>query len=189
LSHQQGLAYKPQEFRMNSSSRRSTKVLAPLAVLLAAGALAVGSGATFTSASSNSISSVTAGTLSHTNDKDEQAIFTAGDIKPGDTVTGTLTLTNTGSLAGTLSLTEVASTNTFVPGDLLLTIQDDKGTKVHDGEFGGLEDNVKKGLGTFAPGESRTYTYTVHLPEEAGDGNQGKTATASYSWDMVQLNG
>ncbi|GGK78339.1 TasA family protein [Ornithinimicrobium pekingense] len=174
---------------MNSSSRRSTKVLAPLAVLLAAGALAVGSGATFTSASSNSISSVTAGSLSHMNDKDEQAIFTAGNIKPGDTVTGSLTLENTGTLAGTLSLTETESTNSFVPGDLRMKIVDDKGTVVLDGEFGELVDGTKNGLGTFSPGDVREYTFTVHLPMGAGNDNQGMTASASYSWDLVQLGG
>ncbi|MCW2790898.1 MAG: hypothetical protein JWP56_3201, partial [Aeromicrobium sp.] len=42
---------------------KTKKILLPLATLVAAGAIAVGSGATFTSTSANTISSVTSGTL------------------------------------------------------------------------------------------------------------------------------
>lgn len=173
---------------MNSTSR-SKKVLAPLAVLLAAGALAVGSGATFTSTTSNSISSVTSGTLTHTNSEDGKAIITASDIKPGDSMTGTLTLANTGSLAGTLSLVEDSSTNSFEEDALTLTITDQAGTEVYGGNFGDLEDGAKTGLGEFKPGDERTYTFTVALDKEAGNDNQGEAASASFTWDLVQLNG
>ncbi|MFL6159114.1 MAG: TasA family protein, partial [Marmoricola sp.] len=71
--------------------------------------MAVGSGATFTSTSGNTISAVTAGTLTQSNSKADQAIFNLSNMKPGDTVTGTLTLTNTGSLAAAFSLVEVSS--------------------------------------------------------------------------------
>ena len=173
---------------MTSTTSRSKKILAPLAVLLAAGALAVGSGATFTSASSNTISSVTAGTLTQSNSKAGEAIFTLTDMKPGDVLNGSLTLTNTGSLPANFSLTETSSNNGFVPGDLELTITNTtKGVEVYQGEFGGLADGVKKDLHTFAPGEANEYTFTVALVSTAGNDNQGKTANATYSWDAVQL--
>ena len=85
------------------------KVLVPLTVLLAAGALAVGSGATFSSETGNTISTVTSGTLLHTNSKNGAQIFGLTNLKPGDTVNGAVTLTNTGSLPATFSLTEAAS--------------------------------------------------------------------------------
>jgi len=50
------------------------KVLVPLATLLAAGSIAVGSGATFSSTTGNTISAVIAGTLTQSNSKDGQAI-------------------------------------------------------------------------------------------------------------------
>lgn len=93
--------------------KNTTKILVPLATLAAAGAIAVGSGATFTSESNNTISAVTSGSLTHTNSKDDQAVFNLPTMKPGDTVNGTLTLTNTGTLPAAFSLTETGSTNGF----------------------------------------------------------------------------
>ena len=79
--------------------RNRRKVLVPLTTVLVAGAVAVGSGATFTSTTDNTISSVTSGTLTHTNSKDRAAIFNLpANLKPGDVVNGTVTITNTGSL-------------------------------------------------------------------------------------------
>jgi spore coat-associated protein N len=171
------------------SSSRSTKVLAPLAVLLAAGALAVGSGATFSSTTGNTISSVTAGDLELTNSKDGQAVFTLTNMKPGDVLTGSLALTNTGSLPAAVTFTESASTNTFSADMLTLVITDSAGTDVYDGNFGDLADTAKEDLGVFQPAQSETYTFTVALDENATNDEQGKAASATYTWDAVQLKG
>ena len=117
------------------------KAILPLATLLAAAAIAVGSGATFTSSSANTVSAVTSGTLTHTNSKSNAAIFDLQNIKPGDTRTGDLTITNTGSLPAAFTLTEVSSTNAFAGKNLSLTITNTT-TKasVYNGTFGGLVD-------------------------------------------------
>lgn len=170
-------------------STTSRKVLVPLATLVAAGAVAVGSGATFTADTANTISAVTSGTFTHTNSKDGQAIFNLTNLKPGDTVNGAVTLTNTGSLPGTFSLTELSSANNFT-GDLLsLSIADDKGNSVYNGTFGGLQDGAKNVLGIYNAGEARTYTFTVKLAQNADNNEQGKTANAVYTWNSVQLDG
>lgn len=57
------------------------KVLLPLATLLAAGAVAIGSGATFTSSTANTISSVTSGTLTHTNSKTQKRKALSRNLK------------------------------------------------------------------------------------------------------------
>src|SRR4051794_36611993 len=67
------------------------KALIPLATALAAGAVAIGSGATFTS-SSNGAASFTTGTLTQTND--HAVVFNAANMKPGDSTTGTVAITN-----------------------------------------------------------------------------------------------
>ncbi|QCX28495.1 TasA family protein [Nocardioides jishulii] len=172
-----------------TGTSRSKKVLIPLATLLAAGAIAVGSGATFTSTTGNTISAVTSGTLSQSNSKDGQAVFNLTDMKPGDTVTGSLTITNTGSLPAAFSLTEVTSSNSFDKDKLTLTIKTATGTPVFSGNFGDLEDGKKSALGTFAPAAATTYTFTVGLEASADNTQQGKTASAVYSWDSVQLAG
>ncbi len=170
--------------------RLSSKILVPLATLSAAGAIAVGSGATFTSTSGNTISAVTSGTLAQANSKDGGAIFDLTNLKPGDTLNGTLSLTNTGSLPAAFSLTETTSTNGFVGDDLSLAITNaTTGSTVYSGTFGGLVDGAKTDLGTIQPGVVNTFRFTVKLATNAANANQGKAASAAYQWDSVQLSG
>ncbi|MET0821480.1 MAG: TasA family protein [Aeromicrobium sp.] len=169
---------------------KTTKILLPLATLVAAGAIAVGSGATFTSTSANTISSVTSGTLSQTNSKANAAVFNLTNIKPGDVVNGGLTIKNTGSLPATFSLTETASTNTFTGSNLSLTITNTTTSKViYTGTFGGLVDGTKNDLGVVAPGVSNDYVFSVKLDAATTGADQGKSATAAFQWDSVQADG
>lgn len=169
---------------------KTRKLLVPLATLVAAGAIAVGSGATFTSTSGNTISAVTAGTLSQSNSKADQAIFNLSNLKPGDTVNGSLTLTNTGSLPAAFSLTEVSSANGFSGSNLSLAIVDTTtGSTVYSGTFGGLTDGAKNELGTWAPGAAHAFKFTVRLSADTLDADQGKSANATFKWDSVQLDG
>ena len=181
---------------MNTTPARHNrrKVLIPLATVLVAGAVAVGSGATFTSTTNNTISSVTSGTLTQTNSKNGAAIFTVpNNLKPGDVVNATVTLANTGSLPAQFSLTETSSTNNFATSNLTLTITQNgapAGTPaVYDGNFGGLEDGLANALGTYSSLESRTYTFSVKLAQSTPNTDQNKTATAAYRWDAIQLDG
>jgi spore coat-associated protein N len=166
------------------------KLLLPLATLVAAGAIAVGSGASFSSTTGNTISAVTSGTLTHSNSKADQAIFNLSNLKPGDTLNGSLTLTNTGSLAAAFSLTEVSSTNAFTGSNLTLDIIDTTaGTTVYTGTFGGLTDGAKTDLGTFPAGAAHVFKFVVKLGQDTTNADQAKTASAVYSWSSVQLNG
>lgn len=168
---------------MNRSTTNRRKVLVPLATLLAAGGIAVGSGATFTSSSSNVGSSYATGSLTQSNSNEDAAIFSGADLKPGDVETGTVTITNTGSLPATFKLTESAVVNGF-DENLTMTVADADGT-VFSGEFGelGTED---LGTGAWAAGEARTYTFTVTLAETAGNDYQGETAGATFTWNSTQ---
>jgi hypothetical protein len=169
------------------------KILLPLTTVLAAGAIAVGSGASFDSTTGNSISAVTSGTLSHSNSKADQAIFNLSNLKPGDTLNGTLKLTNTGSLAAAFSLVELSSTNAFGGtggANLSLDIVDaTTGSTVYSGAFGGLTDGAKNALGTWPAGAVHDFRFTVKLSPDAPNADQGKTAGAVYQWESVQLSG
>ncbi|WP_235538849.1 TasA family protein [Nocardioides sp. Root240] len=168
----------------------SRKILVPLATLSAAAAVAVGSGATFTSTSGNTISAATSGTLTQLNSKDGGAIFDLTNMKPGDTLNGALNLTNTGSLPATFSLTETGSTNGFTADNLSLAITNTTtGATVYSGTFGGLVDGTKTDLGVIQPGVLNNFKFTVKLAQTAPNADQGKSATATYTWDSVQLNG
>ncbi|HWJ68392.1 MAG TPA: TasA family protein [Nocardioides sp.] len=168
----------------------SRKILVPLATLTAAGAIAVGSGATFTSQSNNTISAVTSGTLTQANSKDGGAVFDLTNMKPGDTLNGSLTLTNTGSLPAAFSLTETASTNGFTGENLSLVITNTTtGATVYSGTFGGLVDGTKTELGVVQPSVENSFRFTVKLATTAPNADQGKSASAAYRWDSVQLDG
>src|SRR6476620_2355883 len=89
------------------------KFLVPVATLLAAVALTAGSGADFVSTSVNTSNVYASGTLTQSNSKANTAIFSLTNLKPGDTVVGKVTITNTGTLPAAFRLTESA-TNGFV---------------------------------------------------------------------------
>jgi hypothetical protein len=174
------------------SLSRTKKILVPLATLTIAGAIAVGSGATFTSTSGNTISAVTTGTLTQTNSKSNAAIFNLTNMKPGDTVNGGVTITNTGTLPADFSLTQALSANAFADkttGDnyLKLTITNVTDNKqVWAGNFGALVDGASNPLGEFAPGAAKTFRFSVTLDAAAPNSEQGKTANATFNWDAVQ---
>jgi spore coat-associated protein N len=169
---------------------KTKKILLPLATLVAAGAIAVGSGATFTSTSANTISSVTSGTLTQSNTKANAAVFNLTNIKPGDVVNGGLTITNTGSLPATFSLTETVSTNTFTANNLTMVITNTTANKVvYTGTFGGLVDGARTDLGLVAPGVANNYTFSVKLDSATPNTDQGKAASAAFQWDSIQADG
>ena len=162
----------------------SRKVLVPLATLLAAGAIAVGSGATCTSTTSSSVT-VASGTLLHTNNHDN-AVLTLNNIKPGDTMTGTVDIKNTGTIDSKLSLQESGDTSTFAAGGLNLVIKQD-GATLYSGDFGGYVNTVQD-LGDLNAGVTSTFTFIVSMPANASNANQDKDAAATYTWVTTQKN-
>ncbi|MEV7632654.1 TasA family protein [Microbacterium sp. NPDC089318] len=166
---------------------RKRLVIVPLAGLLVAAAVAVGSGADFVANSVNTANAFSTGTLTQQNSKAGQAIFTASNLKPGDTLNGKVTITNSGSLPASFSLTESA-VNGFVKADnLKLTItRAGSATAVWTGTFGELTKAGPLDLGTFAAGEAREYTFSTNLAQSADNTEQGKSATATYTWDAKQ---
>lgn len=164
------------------------KALIPLATLLAAGAVAVGSGATFTSQSAHTVS-VTAGVLKHTNDQDTKTL-TVGNIKPGDTKTGSLTINNNGTLDSTLALSSASVQSGFATGALNVKIVEtapDATTKtLYNGDFAGLATAGTFDLGALNVGQTTKVDYTVSMPTTATDVNQGKTASAQFNYVSTQ---
>lgn len=169
----------------------SRKALIPLATALAAGAVAIGSGATFTS-QTDSATSFTTGTLKQTNSTGNNgAIFSATNMKPGDTATGTVTITNTGSLAQSFTLDESTVVNNLgatAQGaeNLSLKVVADGDTThpLYNGDFSSLGSIP---LGTFAANTgSHTYTFTVTLDPSTGNAFQNKDASATFTWNGTQ---
>lgn len=172
---------------MNSAAAQSSslrRLLLPMAGLLAAAALTVGSGADFVSSSVNTSNAYTTGTLTQSNSKADAAIFNLSNLKPGDTLDGTVTISNTGSLASTFTLKETA-TNGFTDKANLQLVITQQGV-IEPIWSGTLGDLASVDLGSFAAGETRTFTFSTSLAQSAGNEEQDKTATATYTWDAVQ---
>jgi spore coat-associated protein N len=159
------------------------RVLLALVTLVAALAVAIASGATFNASTANPSNGYASGTLTMDNSIADKAIFNASNLKAGDTAVGTVTITNSGTLAANYSLTESAD-NPFTEDLLELVITDTTNdTVVYTGTLGeaGTID-----LGTWNAEESRTYKFAATLNIDADNDEQNKTATASYTWDAVQ---
>src|SRR4051794_14041556 len=84
------------------SSNKKSRLLVPLATLAVAAAVVVGSGADWSSSTDSSIS-VESGEIVHTNSRDD-ATLTITDLLPGESASGSLTITNTGSTTSVLDV-------------------------------------------------------------------------------------
>lgn len=169
-------------------TRSRKRLIVPLAGLLVAAAITVGSGADFVANSVNAANAFSTGTLTQSNSKSGSAIFTAANLKPGDTLNGTVTITNSGSLPADFALTEDALNGFVTKSNLALVItrSGEATSPVWSGTFGDLTAAGPLSLGTFAPGEARTYTFSTTLAPSATNAEQGKNATAKYTWNSTQ---
>lgn len=151
-------------------------VVLPLAPLLAAAALMVGSGADFSSSSVVTTTSTTSGALSPSNGRANSAIFRLGNLKPGDSLTGSVVIANNGWLIE-------RGTNGFVKKDnlsLIIAVATAPTAPIWVGTFGALTREGPLALG--GDGTPREYIFTVTLAPSADNTEQGRTASASYRW-------
>jgi spore coat-associated protein N len=168
-----------------------TKILLSLAAVGAISVAAIGGTfanftATPTSISSNAFAS---GSLTMTR-SGSGAIFSASAMKIGDTATGSVTITNTGNLAGVYTLDGSSSGSAALASQLHLTVYKDtdgSGTPVYDGSMGTFSGS----LGTFAAsGDAHTFYFHVSLPStgsNAGDNLlQGLSASETFTWSATQ---
>jgi spore coat-associated protein N len=171
------------------------KILIAIAALLIALVAVVGSGAYFTSVSSNPGNVFTAGVLTHDNSDAGAAFMTIDDMVPGETRTGSVTLTNTGSVDGDLSLTQTSFVDTpgTNGGDLsdVLTIEITQGaTVVYTGPLSGMG---TEGAGTLVAGVATQYDWAVTFPDgglpdgptEDDNAYQGSSVDVRYDWELI----
>lgn len=164
-----------------AAPRRSRKLLLPLATLVAASGIAFASGASFTTATA-STGLAASGTLTQTNSN--SVAFSRENLKPGDVVTGSVTIDNDGSLPAWFTITERQDSNTFVNKSLLTLKIADGATVVYEGPLGAAG---AKAIPTAFPAKtSRTYDFTVTLSADAGNAEQGKRAATTYIFSSTQ---
>jgi hypothetical protein len=184
------------DFVTHNAKRR----LGALSALLCGAAVAVGSGASFTSATANPSNTFTTGTMSHSNSNDNAAILTATGLKPGDSTSGTVDIGNTGSGAGTFTLSKSNLTNSDAVNPLsakLDVLVEDCGlfsgatppsctgaTSKYSGKIGAMGTIA---LGSFATSAKHRYRFTVSFPDSgvpgAENAYQGDDMSIQYDWN------
>lgn len=136
------------------------------------------------------------GDLRIANSRDGQAIFQAQGLAPGRSVTGTVQLSNSGTLAGDLGVEQLdVNDQPGVNGGRLsdavyLDVQDVTGGNLIPVFAGQLSALRSRALGSIAPGVARTYRFTASLPDggappsSTGGDNAyaGSALTVRYSW-------
>jgi hypothetical protein len=167
------------------------RLLVAVFALLLAGGMAAATGANFNSTSTNPANVVTAGIISHTNDKDGAAILEITKLMPGEEKSGTVTITNTGDTAAASSLVpsnlaSPAGPKGGVLADQLdLTIERD-GVQVYSGKLSSL---AALDLGPWDPAQSDVFEFTVELPDTGADGAdnayQGSSASIDLEWELT----
>jgi hypothetical protein len=168
-----------------------TKILLTLAAVSVVTVAAVGGTfanftATPASIASNAFAS---GSLSMTR-SGSGAIFNAAAMKIGDSLSGSVTITNTGTLPGAYTLSGSASGSSALSSQLNLKVYKDAdgGTAIYDGSLGSFS---SASLGTFAAdGDAHTFYFHVSFPttgSDAGDNAlQGLSASATFTWSATQ---
>ena len=161
---------------------KAVKALLSLAVLALLGVALqslVFSDASYTAGSGNPGNVFTAGSLSHSNTHDGQVVLAAAGLLPGGpSRSGTLAITGGGTLGGAYTLSRVGLTDEPVSpalsAALTLRIEDvTAGTTLYSGTPAAFSSIA---LGTIAPGETRTYRFTLTFPAAgATSGLQGAT--------------
>lgn len=176
--------------RFDMLLRNRRRLLLALLLLLIAVAVAVGSTATFTSETVNPQNEATTGTLTESNTVENGAILKAERMVPGQSIPGTVTITNTGTVKGNFSL--LSSNLQDTPGSgggklsgvlELRVVDTGSGSIVYDGDFNSMPPQA---LGTWDPGEAHIYQFTVTFPD-TGDQTayQGSRTSIEFSWDAT----
>jgi spore coat-associated protein N len=188
--------------RLKVLAARPRMALGALVTLLLATGAVVGSGANFTASSANPSNTFATGTLSMVNSKDNAAVLTAANLRPGGNATGDVDILNSGSLSGTFTLARgpVVDSDSANPlsGKLNLTVDDcgvfsgstppsctdgDEVTK-YSGTIAdmGTAGHAVASLGSFAASVKHRYHFSVTLDSAASDAYQGATSSVRFDW-------
>jgi spore coat-associated protein N len=174
--------------RWQGKMARAFVTLVVLALLAVTLQTIVFSGANFSAVSRNPSQSFTAGTVSHINDKSGQAILTATNLRPGaSSAPGLVTITGGEDVPAAYSVVKgTVAPATGLAQVLYLRIEDTAGgSALFDnalGTFGTV------GLATIAPGESKTYKFTLYWPVGGADpALQGESITIPLEFVGVSL--
>ncbi|MDQ1135579.1 putative ribosomally synthesized peptide with SipW-like signal peptide [Microbacterium sp. SORGH_AS 1204] len=185
------------------SSRITTAIALPAAVIAAGVLVSTSSYAAFSDTTANEQNTWRAGSVDLADDATGRALFTVPNAKPGDGGVNCIAVTSTGSLASQVRLYAGDPQSTASLADhLVLTVEQGTGggygscagftaeKTVFDGRlagFGAAHSSFATGLATWSPtgaaAETRTFRLTWKLVDDAPNSVQGGTASTSFVWE------
>jgi len=182
--------------------RTGAKVGLTMLILALLGAVVgFGTFSAFSATTENPGNAFDAGTVSITDDDSGSAMLSLANAKPGDSDTGCIVVTYTGTLPSSVRLYG-ATGGTGLDQYLDLTVTrgsiagpsfdscagftpDGGGGVVYSGTLAGYPDAYATGLvdpdGSWTNGESRAYRFSVSVQDDAGA--QGLNATQTFIWE------
>lgn len=174
------------------------KMVGVLFALLLAAAMAVGSGANFTSQTVNSGNLVAAGTLKAVGPN--AAILYVTKLRPTESASGEATIQNTGNTRGAFTVTGSSLADTAGPGGGVLSGKVTVTVQELAAPGGAVINTISTNtplssfnspvaLGNINGGASKTYKFTVNFPSvsDAVDNTfQGSQSTLDLTFDAVQ---
>ena len=185
---------------MTSDGRRLVRVAGAAALIVALAATAAYAVTTAHWAAGGKPRAVgfSSGSIRMTNSRAPRAIFSASNLVPGGSATGTVTVRNTGTATGSLALAPARSETSGAGGRALLAslwlrVADVTGgadTVVYGGRLQALP---RLRLRTLKPGAARAYRFSASLPDTgssaAGEGDnllQRASIRVAYDWTLTQ---
>jgi spore coat-associated protein N len=164
---------------------RKWQLLACLAALAIAAHGVLFSGANLATQTSSPVLTAS-GILTMANPNAGAAILSASGMKPGQTRSGTLSISNDGTVGGSYQLSASGLVDTpsspSLSSTLNLSVDDITGatTNLYSGTLAGFS---QASLGSFTAGQSRTYRFTLSWPSSSTNpGLQGAQTSVTFNW-------
>jgi hypothetical protein len=173
--------------------RASALLLAELACGLVALSLAIAAPSPELGLTALRLASATGG-LSLSNSKEGAAILQGQILRPGDQVSGSVRIGNTGSVSATLAVRRVTESETGGTGggvlstSLQLVVFDITDAQAPVTKYvGPLGAMGTLDLGALAAGDERELLLVASLPRTAGNALQGAAVSAAFEWTAQEV--
>ncbi|MBN8867032.1 MAG: hypothetical protein J0H98_05725 [Solirubrobacterales bacterium] len=118
------------------------------------------------------------GAVSMSNSRSGQSVLSAEGLVPGQTVSGSVVIGNTGDIPMKLLLNGDVTAPGALADALRLRVTRNGSGSLYEGSFTGLD----SAMGVLQPDERRRYVFDVTLPSGAGDELQGSATSIDLAW-------
>ena len=134
------------------------------------------------------------GAVGITNSRDGQAVFSAAAMRPGEGVSGTVTIGNDGDRSGRFAVRAIGLDDVEGPNGgklserVELVLFDVTNVQQPVTKYAGDPASfARTDLGNFAPGQARVYLFAATLPDGGADDNlyQGSSLSLGFEWSAV----